>query len=125
MLLTETSHFSLRPGDGTGAFGEVKATPWTFQSAPGVPGAASSCCPNGCGKRGWPWEELQPPKNIGRLKRIPVLESLGPNSTAQSSNSPLTQTEQKYYTQTTCWAAAVILFLIQVVINTLINHRGV
>lgn len=69
MLLTETSHFSLRPGDGTGGFGEVKATPWTFQSAPGVPGAASSCCPKGCGKRGWPWEELQPPQKYWEAEK--------------------------------------------------------
>lgn len=62
-------------------------------------------------------EELQPPQKYWKLQRIPVLAFLGLNSTAQSSYSPLAQTEQTYYTRTTCLAAAVILFFIQVVIN--------
>lgn len=67
-----------------------------------------------------------PPKNTGKLKKkIPVLEFLGLNSTGESSYSPLTHPEQKYYTETTGLAAAVILLFIQLLINTLINERGV
>lgn len=62
MLLTETSHFSLRPGDGTGAFGEVKATPWTFQSAPGVPELPAPAVPRDVERGAGLGKSCSPPK---------------------------------------------------------------
>lgn len=70
------------------------------------------------------WGRAEAPPKYRKLKRIPMLgfEAL---MLQQSSYSALTQSEQKYYTETTWLAAEAILLFIQVVINRLMNERGV